>query len=134
MVQQYKILNIREGVYHRVRCLFASVIPYNDYTQNLPADPKNEYTYRKKLFMIAFPFSHKTDKHLKLTGHSTYPLIIDNKDYLERKLDTEIQEIIDNRIVRIPIKSALVHSKLSHEARKKTSLFKRMLNIFTKEI
>lgn len=134
MLQQYKILNVRKGDYHRLRCLFVSVVPYNEKTQNLPADPKNEYTYINELFMIVLPFSHETDKHLKLTGHSTTPFIIDSKDYLERKLDTEIQEIIDNRIIRIPIKSTLVHSELSHEARKKASLVKRMLNIITKEI
>lgn len=134
MVQQYKILNVREGDYHRLRCLFVSVIPYNEKTQNLPADPKNEYTYKNEMFMIVLPFSHEMDKHLKLTGHSTTPFILEDRDYLERKLNTEIQEIIDNRIIRIPIKSALVHCELSHEARKKASLVKRMLNIITKEI
>ena len=134
MIKQFKILDVREGDYHRIRCLFVMALSYNEVTKQIQDSPLNIYKYRDEMVTIIEPFSHGEKSNLYHTGQSSMPLIIKDDQYVRRYIDAEIQMTVHNKVEKIIIKNALVNLRLSKQARKKASLIKRFLNIFSQTV
>lgn len=134
MIKQFKILDVRKGDYHRIRSLFIMALPYNEVTKLLQDSTLNIFKYRDEMITIIEPFSHDENKSLYLTGHSSMPLIINDNQYILRNIDAEIPMVVHSKVEKIIIKTALVDIELSKQARKRVSLIKRFLNIFSRTI